>query len=63
MPLSGKQVLKMYLDEGWVIIKSQSGRSGSSHVKVGKGDDREIIPLHKELAKGLEQKLLKHLRR
>ena len=33
-----------------------------SHVKVGKGVDREVIPMHRELKRGLERKLLKHLR-
>jgi hypothetical protein len=31
------------------------------HVKVGKGNLREIIPMHKELGRGLERKLLKRL--
>jgi predicted RNA binding protein YcfA (HicA-like mRNA interferase family) len=56
MPLSGEDVLKLYKKAGWKII-SQRG----SHVKVGKGSLREIIPLHKELKKGLEQALLKRL--
>jgi hypothetical protein len=34
-----------------------------SHVKVGKNGLRETIPLHRELAKGLERKLLKRLER
>ncbi len=33
-----------------------------SHVKVGKDEQREIIPMHKELKKGLEQSLLKRLK-
>ena len=56
MPLSGKEMLKLYLRAGW-IIKAQKG----SHVKVGKNGERETIPMHKELKKGLEFKLLKHL--
>ena len=56
MPLSGKQMLRLYIKAGWIKI-SQKG----SHVKVGKGDQREIIPMHKELRKGLEQSLLKKL--
>ena len=56
MPLSGEQMLKLYKKAGWKVI-SQKG----SHVKVGKESLREIIPMHKELKKGLEQALLKHL--
>lgn len=56
MPLSGEQMLKLYKKAGWRVI-SQKG----SHVKVGKNSSREIIPMHKELKKGLEQALLKHL--
>lgn len=63
MPLSGKRVLELYLKAGWIKIKSKSGKSGSSHVKVGKGTQRETIPMHKELDKGLERKLLKRIGR
>lgn len=56
MPISGKEMLKRYQKAGWEVMS----RKGS-HVKVGKDDQREIIPMHKELRKGLEQKLLKRL--
>ena len=56
MPLSGEQMIRLYKKAGWKIL-SQKG----SHVKLGKGVLREIIPLHKELKKGLEQVLLKRL--
>jgi predicted RNA binding protein YcfA (HicA-like mRNA interferase family) len=56
MPLSGKEILRLFKKAGWIEI-SQKG----SHVKVGKNDLRETIPMHKELKKGLEQKLLKRL--
>jgi predicted RNA binding protein YcfA (HicA-like mRNA interferase family) len=56
MPLSGLEVLKLYLNQGWVIIH----RKGS-HVKIGKGPLRETIPVHKELGVGLQRKLLKRL--
>lgn len=56
MPLSGKEMLKLYLKNGWVKVSQKS-----SHVKVRKGNETEIIPMHKELKKGLEQKLLKRL--
>ena len=57
MPISGKEMLARYMKAGWMVL----ARRGS-HVKVGKGGLREIIPMHKELKKGLEQKLLKQLR-
>jgi predicted RNA binding protein YcfA (HicA-like mRNA interferase family) len=58
VPLSGKAMLRLYRRAGWIVLHSRG-----SHVKVGKGNLREIIPLHKELAFGLEQKLLKRLAR
>jgi len=57
MPLSGKEMLKRYKKAGWRKV-AQAG----DHVKVAKGGLRETIPMHKELAKGLESKLLKRLR-
>ena len=57
MAKSGEQVLRLYLKAGWLVL----GQKGS-HVKVGKGALREIIPMHKELARGLERKLMKRLR-
>ena len=54
MPISGKQMLKRFQKASWVIVS----RKGS-HVKVGKGS--ETIPMHKELKKGLESKLLKRI--
>ena len=56
MPLSGKDMLRLYKKAGWKVI-SQKG----SHVKVEKDSRREIIPMHKELKKGIEQALLKRL--
>ena len=57
MPISGKEMLKRFQRAGWVIVS----RKGS-HVKVGKGSLRETIPMHKELKKGLEIKLLKRMK-
>jgi predicted RNA binding protein YcfA (HicA-like mRNA interferase family) len=54
VPRSGEQVL--YVQAGWKVL----GRRGS-HVKVGKGGLRETIPMHRELATGLERKLMKRL--
>jgi predicted RNA binding protein YcfA (HicA-like mRNA interferase family) len=50
-------MLRLYKKAGWKVI-SQKG----SHVKLGKEELREIIPMHKELKKGLEQSLLKRLK-
>jgi len=57
MPVSGKEMLNRFKKNGWIELR-QSG----SHVIVGKGSLRETIPMHKELKKGLEQKLLKRLK-
>lgn len=58
MPISGKEMLKLYLANGWIEIR----RKGS-HVILRKGKRTQTIPLHgnKDLKKGLERKLLKHL--
>ncbi|MBN2736469.1 MAG: type II toxin-antitoxin system HicA family toxin [Spirochaetales bacterium] len=50
-------MLKRFKQHGWIELRQKG-----SHVTVGKGDLRETIPLHKELKKGLEQKLLKRLK-
>jgi predicted RNA binding protein YcfA (HicA-like mRNA interferase family) len=57
MPLSGEAMVKLYRKAGWCVLSSSG-----SHIKMGKGVKREIIPLHKELKKGLERALLKSLR-
>jgi predicted RNA binding protein YcfA (HicA-like mRNA interferase family) len=57
MPISGKQMLKLFEQAGWKILR----RKGS-HVVIGLKDDRETIPMHKELKKGLESFLLKRLK-
>lgn len=58
MPLSGKEMLQKYKKAGWEVLRHR----GTSHVIVGKAALRESIPLHKELKKGLEAKLLKRLK-
>ena len=58
MPMSGEQMLRLYRKAGWVVLGTRG-----SHVKVGKDGLRETIPLHRELGRGLERKLLKRLRR
>ena len=54
--VSGEEMLKLYRKAGWVIVH----RKGS-HVKVGKGNLRETIPLHKELKRRLERALFKRI--
>ncbi len=57
MPISGKDMLRRFERAGWTV-KAQRG----SHVKIEKNGQIEIIPLHRELKKELERKLLKRLR-
>jgi predicted RNA binding protein YcfA (HicA-like mRNA interferase family) len=57
MPLSGKEMLKVYLADGWIILRQKG-----SHIIVGKDGKRQTIPMHKELKKGLEHALLKALK-
>lgn len=56
MPLSGKEMKKLYEKAGWIELRQKG-----SHVIMGKNDQRETIPMHRELKKGLERKLLKRL--
>jgi predicted RNA binding protein YcfA (HicA-like mRNA interferase family) len=56
MPLSGKEMQKKYEKAGWQKIRQRG-----SHTIMGKGDERETIPMHKELGKGLEKYLLKRI--
>jgi predicted RNA binding protein YcfA (HicA-like mRNA interferase family) len=39
----------------------QKIRQKGSHVIMAKGEERETIPMHKELGKGMEKYLLKRL--
>jgi len=57
MPLSGKEMVRLYEKHGWFVLW-QTG----SHVRMGKGPERETIPMHRELKKGTEHSLLKRLR-
>jgi predicted RNA binding protein YcfA (HicA-like mRNA interferase family) len=57
MPLSGKEMLKLYENAGWIKIRQKG-----SHAVMKKNDETEVIPIHsKELGKGIEKKLLKRL--
>ncbi len=56
MPLSGKKVIKLLQEKGW-IVKSQKG----SHVKLLKNGKMLIVPVHrnKDLGLGLLRSLEK----
>ncbi len=56
MPLSGKDILRLYEQAGWKVLRQKG-----SHIIIGKDKLRETIPMHKELKKGLERALLKRL--
>lgn len=58
MPVSGKEMAKMFKNHGFREIK---GQGKGSHIKLRKGSKTVIIPCHKELKKGLEKALLKQL--
>jgi len=59
MPMSGKEMCKLYMSEGYTLVK---GGGKGSHWKLRKGKRTAIIPNHKELKKGLEQALKKGLK-
>jgi len=55
MPMTGKEMLKLYLKNGWILDHV----TGSHHIMI-KGKLSVSIPVHnKDLKKGTEQKLLK----
>jgi predicted RNA binding protein YcfA (HicA-like mRNA interferase family) len=58
MPISGKEMLRRFIEQGREVI-----RRNGSHVMIRKGNRNETIPIHenKDLEKGLEKKLLKSL--
>ena len=56
MPMSGKEMRNLYLQNGWKELRQKG-----SHVVMGRGNERETIPMHRELAKGLEKALLKRV--
>jgi predicted RNA binding protein YcfA (HicA-like mRNA interferase family) len=59
MPISGKEMVKLYLAAGWIIHHIKG-----SHYRLEKAGEHETIPVHgnQDLGKGLEQKLLKRLK-
>ena len=57
MPISGKEMLKLFQKAGWKVLRKKG-----SHVIIGNNNERETIPMHKELKKGLELYLYKRLK-
>lgn len=56
MPLSGKEMVRLYELHGWRFVRQKG-----SHVRMAKGSENASIPMHKELKKGTEHSLLKKL--
>ena len=59
MPISGKELAKLFKKNGFEEVK---GSGKGSHMKFRKGNKIVIIPAHKELKKGLERALRKQLK-
>lgn len=60
MPLSGKDMCKLFIKAGYEIVPGGKG----SHVKLKKkGCPTITIPNHKELKKGMEHALKKMLKK
>lgn len=58
MPISGKEMVKLFEKNGYVLVK---GAGKGSHRKLRKGNRVAIIPDHRELKKGTEMALRKQL--
>ena len=59
MPISGKGMMKLFFEKGYVLVAGGKG----SHLKLKKKDNPTvIIPNHKELKKGTEHALRKILK-
>lgn len=58
MPMSGRDLRKLFEKAGWVFDR----QNGTSHMILKKDGRHVSIPDHKELGKGLEQKMLKIMR-
>jgi predicted RNA binding protein YcfA (HicA-like mRNA interferase family) len=60
VPISGKELVKLFLKAGYTIV---SGEGKGSHIKLKKpGAPTVIIPNHRELKKGTEHALRKILK-
>ncbi len=59
MPISGKGMMKLFCQKGYMLVAGGKG----SHLKLKKKDNPTvIIPNHKELKKGTEHALRKILK-
>jgi predicted RNA binding protein YcfA (HicA-like mRNA interferase family) len=58
MPISGKEMVKLFQKHGFDIVQ---GQGKGSHIKLRKGANTVIVPNHRELKKGLECALIKQL--
>ncbi|MCX6988821.1 MAG: type II toxin-antitoxin system HicA family toxin [Chlamydiae bacterium] len=58
MPISGKELAKLFKKQGYEEVK---GGGKGSYMKLRKGNKTVIIPGHNELKKGLEMALRKQL--
>ena len=58
MPISGKEMRKLFYKAGYELVP---GAGKGSHWKLSKGYETVIIPNHRELKKGLEHSLRKIL--
>ncbi len=58
MPISGKDLRKLFYDNGYELVP---GAGKGSHWKIKKKRRVVIIPNHKELKRGLEHALRKVL--
>ena len=59
MPISGKDMRKLFYDKGYKLVP---GGGKGSHWKLEKGVKTVIIPNHKELSRGTEHSLRKKLK-
>jgi predicted RNA binding protein YcfA (HicA-like mRNA interferase family) len=57
MPISGKDMVKLFEAQGWKVIRQKG-----SHITMAKGADRATIPNHRELKKGTEHSIRKKLK-
>ena len=58
MPMSGKEMRKLFYKRGYNLVP---GAGKGSHWKLEKNGKTVIIPNHRELKKGMEHGLLKKL--
>jgi predicted RNA binding protein YcfA (HicA-like mRNA interferase family) len=59
VPISGKDMVKLFEKIGYELVK---GGGKGSHRKLRKGNKMIIIPDHRELKKGTEMALRKKLK-